>query len=212
MDELGGLLRDAVVQGEPENLEALARSGPVAVEGFRDWLAGDRTIPLPAGNDQGHIDSTMELSAFLGTRFPGQYLAAFNNARWISSTFVLCGLGYTRRAEARAILIEALASQPSEFTRLSAAMALRKIPGHDSVRALLRALDDPDYLVQYQAVESLGVIGDRAVLDRLMPLATDPPNRGIGSAAASAVKSLAERLGIDIDPNRIKYWRDTLLS
>ncbi len=73
-----------------------------------------------------------------------------------------------------------------------AARTLRELPGDDTVRALVRALDDREYLVQYHAIGSVGEVGDRAVLDLLRPLVRSP-NRGIALAATEAVTKLTER-------------------
>lgn len=193
-DPLDILLRDAIVAADDRSFDALAVAGSGAVQRFHDLLSGEHAIDLPAGRDRELIDNTTDISCRLAARFPDDYLAAFNNPRWLASGFVLAGLGYTRRSEAQPLLIDALQSNAPGVTRLAAASALATIPGPEAVRALLQALDDPEYLVQYHAIRSLGAIGDRTALDRLMPLATDPPNRGIGEVAGRAVKSLAGRL------------------
>lgn len=193
-DPLDDLLRDAILAAADRSFEALAVAGADAVKRFHDLLAGEHAIDLPKGRDRELIDNMTDISCRLAARFPDDYLAAFNNRRWVASGFVLTGLGYTRRQEAQPLLIDALQSDAPGVTRLSAASALATIPGPEAVRALLQALDDDDYLVQYHAIRSLGAIGDRTSLDRLIPLATNPPNRGIGEVAARAVKSLTDRL------------------
>jgi len=70
---------------------------------------------------------------------------------------------------------------------------LGAIPGAASIDILLRALQDPDYLVQCQAIESLGLIGDRTVVDHLVPLKRSV-NRAVADAATKAVDGIAERL------------------
>jgi hypothetical protein len=68
----------------------------------------------------------------------------------------------------------------------------------DATTALTAALDDPEFLVRYHAVESLGAIGDDAVLRRLAQLLEDPPDRAAEGAARSAARAISGRLGIEI--------------
>ncbi len=200
------LLRNAMVSGEQSALDELAAAGSGAVRRFRDFLTGDLHISLPNNRDRELIDNTMTVSAFLAWRLPYEYLDHFNDPRWESDSFVLTGLGWTGRQEAQPLLVRALRGTAPATTRLCAAKALALLPGPEAVRALLDALDDPEYLVQYQAIQSLGVIGNEKALDRLIPLATDPPNRGVGEAAARAVKLLAKRLRVQVDSSRIPWW------
>jgi HEAT repeat protein len=91
-----------------------------------------------------------------------------------------------------------LRSRAPGVTRLSAAIALANLPGADSVAAPTEALNDQEYLVQYHSIRSLGQIGDRAALDRLLTIPADPPSRGIALVASQAAARLARRLGLNI--------------
>ena len=77
---------------------------------------------------------------------------------------MLAGLGYTQRQEAVPLLVEALMSK-SSWTRMDAASALGKPPGPASVGALLGTVDDPEYLVRYHTIRSLGVSVTRLPLN-----------------------------------------------
>ena len=192
-------LRDAIVEGDEASWEALAAAGPIAVESFRDLLAGERRPGFPTGRDRDLIDNTTSVSCRLASRFPDEYVAAFRAPRWRSVAWVLDGYGYTRLPEVRPILIEALLSDLDWTTRMSAASSLGSFPGTESVQALLAVLDDPEYLIRYHAIRSLGTIGDQAALDRLLPLVTDPASRGVAMAATAAVRSITGRLGVMVD-------------
>jgi hypothetical protein len=194
-DEIGGLLRRAIVDIDDESLAALVAAGPMTVGRFRDFMNGTRKLDLPSGRSREFIDNFMAISCHLAAQFPDEYLATFNDRRWMKSGFALAGLGYTRRREAVPLLIDALDSDAHWGVRLDAARALGMFPEPDAVAALLRALDDGDYLVQYHAIQSLGQIGDREALDRLTLLASRPPSKAIGDQAARAVNNLTDRLG-----------------
>jgi hypothetical protein len=197
-DEMDQLLVGAIIAADDSGFEALVAAGPAGVEAFRSWLAGERKVQIPRGRDRELIDNTAALSARLAEQFPEAFLAAFNSPRWVNESFVLIGLGYTGRPEAKPLLIQALGSRASSDVRLNAAIALAHLPGADATGALIEALDDKEYLVQYHSIRSLGQIGDRAALDRLLTLAADPPNRGIAIVTSEAVARLADRLGLTI--------------
>jgi len=196
-ESLDGLLRVAIVDGSDPSFEAYGRVGALAVHHFRDYMAGARDIQLPDAPDpRGQLDNTRSVSCWLAGRCPEEYLAIFNSTQWLEHDEIVMGLGYTRLPAAKRTLIAVLAGNQGAWVRLSAARTLRHLPGGDTVRALLGAIDDPEYLVQYQAIESLGIVGDRAALDRLKSL-IGSSNRGIALAAADSVKRLAERFGSD---------------
>jgi HEAT repeat protein len=197
-NELNQLLAEAIVTADDASFEALAAAGPEAVGSFRASLAAESKLQLPLGRDREFIDNTTALSGPLARQFPDAYLAAFNSERWVDNSFVLVGLGYTGRAAAKPMLIQALRSRAPGVTRLSAAIALGYLPGADPVAALMKALDDEEHQVQYHSIRSLGQIGDRAALDRLLAIAADPANRGIAIGAPEAAARLARRLGMNI--------------
>ena len=193
------LLRLAIVVGDDSSFEELAGFGGMAVIRFCEYLDGQFHLDLPGGWDRAFANNTASLSRRLAESFPGEYLSSFNSSRWITSSFVLSGLGCTGRDEVKPVLIEALFSSAPETTRLHAAIALGCFPGADSVSALIRALDDDEYLVKYHSVESLGRIGDKLALDRLLAIAGNPPSRGIAVVAPRAAATLAWRLGVVIE-------------
>jgi hypothetical protein len=192
-ESLDLLLTTAIIDGSDHSYEAFGAIGPAALRHFRDYLSGARQIPLPRVSDpRGQMDNETGLSCWLGGRYPEEYLATFNSTEWLRFADVVTGLGCTRLPAATATLIAVLEGDGDVWVRLSAARSLRHLPGDDTVRALLRALDDGEYLVQYHAIGSLGAVGDRAVLDRLRPLVSSP-HRGIALVAAEAVAKLTER-------------------
>jgi hypothetical protein len=193
-DDVGALLREAIINADEQSLRVLLGAGSAAVARLRDFLDGTHKLDLPKGRDREFIDNTMAVSCWLAAQLPDEYLAAFNNRRWMKSSAVLAGLGYTRRREAVPLLVATLDSDAFWGARLDAARALALFPQPDAVAALLRALDDPEYLVQYHAIQSLGQAGDREALDRLTSLATNPPSQAIGDQATRAAKNLADRL------------------
>ncbi|GAB4438931.1 MAG: hypothetical protein Kow00120_06680 [Anaerolineae bacterium] len=80
--------------------------------------------------------------------------------------------------------------------RYGAAVRLRSFPDHpDVVPALLRALEDPDSLVQSGAVWSLGAIRDRAAYEPIIALA-DHPDAVVRAAVASVLGYYPDRRGI----------------
>lgn len=80
--------------------------------------------------------------------------------------------------------------------RYGAAVRLRNFPDHpDVVPALLRALEDPDPLVQSGAVWSLGAIRDRAAYEPILALA-DHPDPVVRAAVASVLGNYPDRRGI----------------
>lgn len=193
-------MRDALLRPDEKTLATLAAAGPGAVLAFRDWLAGDLDLDLPRGLGRDFGDQVQLVSDLLAERFPGEYVAAFDEPRWRSTSWVISGLGRTGSPAVRPLLVALLRSREPELVRLHAAIALRHVPGADTVAALLDVLDDPEYLVRYHAIESLGAVGDERVLARLLPLAADPPNRGIGAAAAAAVRAISDRVGATAPP------------
>jgi len=204
---LAELLKTAFVNGDDASAEALLAVGPSAVTVFHDWRTQTIRLELPKTPDPRWLfDHMSYVSGRLGARFPEEYAQLFADSRWIEDTFVLVGLGYTRRAEAEAILIEALFSGASEFTRLSAASSLRHFPTPEANKALLGALDDPDYLVQYHAIRSLGAVGGREALERLLQLAADPPGRAAAHVVPSAIRSIADRLGLEVEMPTSEKW------
>lgn len=189
------LLRAALLAPGDATLAALAAAGPGAVGAFRDWLSRGLELDLPRGLGRDFADDVGVVSAFLADTFPDAYVAAFNSPRWRSTSWVLVALGRTGSPAVRPLLVEALHTDESEFIRLSAAIALRHLPGVDTVAALVRALDDPHPLVRYHAIHSLGAVGHEAVLARLRRLAAESADRAITDAAATAVRMLTQRLG-----------------
>ncbi|MFX1450956.1 MAG: HEAT repeat domain-containing protein [Promethearchaeota archaeon] len=53
------------------------------------------------------------------------------------------------------VIIDELLRGPSPYTRLEAAMVLRKFPTPDVINALFEGIMDPDYLVRYHSSDSL---------------------------------------------------------
>jgi hypothetical protein len=197
-DLLDELLVRAIVEGNDASFEDLAKLGPCVVSAFGGWLDGRHVLQIPSGRDREFIDNTSTLSCRLARRFPDEYLARFNSARWLTDSFVLLGLGWTGRSEALPVLIQALFSEAPGVTRLSAAIALGLLPGPDSVQVLVKALDDHEYLVQYHAITSLGQIGDKDALDRLLLIAATPSSPGIAMIAPRAARNLAQRLSVEV--------------
>ena len=192
-ESLDLLLTTAIIDGSDHSYEAFGANGPATVRHFRDYLSGARQIPLPRVSDpRGHMDNETGLSCWLARRYPEEYLATFNSTEWLGYSDVVLGLGCTRLPAATPTLIAVLEGDGDVWVRLSAARSLRHLPGDDTVVALVRALDDREYLVQYHAIGSLGEVGDRAVLDLLRPRVSSP-NRGIALAATEAVTKLTER-------------------
>lgn len=188
------LLRTAFVNGDEPSLSALVAAGPAAVQAFKAFLTRELDLSLHTGRPL--VDNITAASCELASAFPDEYLDAFNSSSWSDNTYALAGLGCTGRREARPILAEALSSGPSWSVRQDAAVALRYIPGPESVKALVRALDDPHHLVQYSALLSLAEIGDKSALSHIIPLQTSE-RRSISDAATDAVNSIRERLGLE---------------
>ncbi len=171
-----------------DSLEALMEAGPDIVEELRAYLA--KEFKLPHRIDGLTLaDLITELSIQIARQFPDAFLSTFDNARWKDNSVALSGLGATRRPQARELLIQALHGSESWGVRVDAAAALSDIPGRESVDALIVALNDPHYLVQYNAIRSLGTLGDTTALDRLYPLANSD-NRAISGAAEAAISAL----------------------
>jgi HEAT repeat protein len=185
------LLRNALIKGDELSFDELVSAGPIAVDEFVKFVSAEPAVPLSGG--RAFVDNIMAVSCALASRFPDKFLAAFDSDRWESSGFVLEGLGCTELPEARRLLTLALFSDLPGTTRLSAASALGSIPGPESVQALLRALDDLDYLVKYHAIKSLGMIGDLSVLDRLTSLIEASGNPGIARSASQAAEAIRSR-------------------
>jgi hypothetical protein len=199
-DDSGGvvrrLLRDALLMADELRIESLSGEGRKAIDALAAYLLHQFDLGFPPGKGKAIADNLMWVSCQLAARLPNEYLAVFNFARWQTESCVLEGLGYTRSAEARPILIDALFGEGADMTRLDAASALGMIPGVESITPLLRALDDSEYLVRYQAIVALGKIGNEAALERLRSLA-DSPELGIAAVARQAVETLSIRLRLD---------------
>jgi HEAT repeat protein len=197
-------LTEALVNGTDADFEALSDEGPIAVECYRAFCTGEIRIQFPGRSAQPFMDNEFALSSWLASHFPAPFLATFNNSRWIENDSVLCGLGYTGRADATPLLCQALRTSKSEWARMRAAISLGRLPGEDAevIAALLEGLEDNEYLVQYHSIRSLGQIGDQAVLDRLLAIAADPSSYGIGITAPKVAANLAERLGVNVQVPR----------
>ena len=179
--------------GDRTRLEAVADAGPAAVLLLREQLGGK--VPPGVGRDA--MDFMMTLSCTLAARYPTEFVAAFSAERWRNNGFVIAGYGYAAVPEIEPMLIETL-SDGEKRLRSHAARALRSFPTQDARTALTAALDDPDFLVRFHVIESLGTIGDEAVLRRLAQLVEDPPDRAVEGAARRASKAISGRLGIEL--------------
>jgi hypothetical protein len=179
--------------GDRTRLEAVADAGPAAVLLLREQLGGK--VPPGVGRDA--IDFMMTLSCTLAARYPSEFVAAFSAERWRNNGFVIAGYGYAAVPEVEPLLIETL-SDGEKWLRSHAARALRSFPTQDARTALTAALDDPEFLVRFHVIESLGTIGDEAVLRRLAQLVEDPPDRAVEGAARRASKAISGRLGIEL--------------
>ena len=179
--------------GDRTTLEAVADAGPAALLHLRKQLDGK--VPPGVGRDA--IDFMTTLCCTLAARYPSEFVAAFSAELWRNNGFVIAGYGYAAVAEVEPLLIETL-SDGDMWLRRDAARALRSFPTQDARTALTAALDDPEFLVRFHVIESLGTIGDEAVLRRLAQLVEDPPDRAVEGAARRASKAISGRLGIEL--------------
>ena len=146
---LDQFLSDALIVGDDTSLEALVDQGPIAVECFRAWLAGELRVEFPkVGDPRPFMDNWTETSCVLASRFPEVFLATFNSSRWAEHYGVLIGLGCTGRAEAVPLLCQVLLSGANRFHRVDAAISLGRLPSSaDSIAALMKGIEDEYGLV-----------------------------------------------------------------
>ncbi|NNN21672.1 MAG: HEAT repeat domain-containing protein [Acidimicrobiales bacterium] len=183
------LFRSTLTEMDTESLLELKSYGETAIKLFQAFLQGE--IKVPGVNSRVMIDNIMEMSCWLAAHLPDEFLEAFNSPIWMSSIFVVQGLGHTRSPAALPNLINALSNSSREI-RMSAAIALGHIYGNESRHALRLAVNDREYLVRYHAISSIGKIGDLADIEWLSSLAASN-NRGISEAVSIAISSISNR-------------------
>lgn len=106
-------------------------------------------------------------------------------------------LGQMGDLRARTLLARQLENEHNPAVRRSIEIALRRLALPDDVSGLIAALNHPDWLVQYAAVECLGESGDERALEALETMAGfDPPDGGpdLPEAAHQALANIRARL------------------
>jgi HEAT repeat protein len=184
-------LLDAVIErGSESDLAAWAVSG-------RDGLLLLRAAILGRGSWDGvHpkdvIDGLTAASAAIAAQQPTAFLEVFADPRFDENGWVLTGLGHIDDDRATERLASAAGAQ-SSWTRMDAAIGLGRRPVAKAVDALIPLLDDPEYLVRYHALRSLGAVGGARAADALR--AFQAPSTHERQLADGAISEIERRLG-----------------
>jgi hypothetical protein len=144
-----------LIDGTDEAITSWIADGSDAVGRLRQELSGERRAAIPDGiSDRARLDNLIWASHEVASAFPDEFLSTFHDARWDEDPFVCFGLGAIRRPEVTERLMRILRDQ-GHWLRIDAAVALS---GHDHPElraALMRAREDPDYIVRYHVEERL---------------------------------------------------------
>ena len=183
-------LRDALASSDEATLARWAATGPDGIDVLRRELSGPPSVePSREGvHPRDVLDNLTAAIAAIAEAEPDAYLTAFAGEEWRSNGLVLVGLGRIDDPEAtRRLAAGARAGDVN--ARIDAAMGLGRRPDPVATAALVRLLDDPDYLVRYHALRSLAAIGDASALVAL--------DRGFWSTPIEADLARAARDAIE---------------
>jgi HEAT repeat protein len=180
--------------GSEADLAAWAASG-------RDGLLLLRAAILGRGHWDGvHpkdvIDGLSAAAAAIAARQPAEFLEIFADPKFDENGWVLTGLGYIDDERATERLASA-ATARSSWTRMDVAIGLGRRPAARAIDALLPLLDDPDHLVRYHALRSLGAVGDARVAQTLR--AFQAPSTQERRLAEDAIREIERRIGAEGD-------------
>jgi HEAT repeat protein len=137
------------------------------------------------------IDGLSAAAAAIAATNPSAFLDVFADQEFEENGYVLTGLGYIDDPRATERLARATTSETS-WTRMDAAIGLGRRRGPAAVEALVGLLHDPDDLVRYHTLRSLGAVGDARALQALTSF--DPPSENEQRLASEALRSIENRL------------------
>ena len=111
-------------------------------------------------------------------------------------SFIAVSVALVAEADTRSDrLIDLLNNSDSYRVRTQCAMSLGRIPGSQSVTALIDALDDEHPAVRVAAVRSLGRIGTGRASSALERVVTDPNQPAeVGAQATRSLQRLRDRM------------------
>jgi hypothetical protein len=212
-------------EGLPEDTWTISGSGVWIFnteEGLPEFFKGDYT--LVSGRDaSGIVDPSAELRITLQEHEPGeatgaapvgadlasasyplmdrrQLLKDLSSGNSISVHAALEQLQETEpegQDENIALALAFLLSDSDRFTRLAAAKALATWGTDESVPALLGALQDDFFLVEMEAMRTLGLLGDERAVEPLLDRLESEEKRAVASAALLDLDGIAETALID---------------
>jgi len=184
-------LLDAVLErGTREDLAAWAASGHDGLLLLRAEVSGNGRGRWTDVHPRDVIDGLNAAAGAIAATNPRAFLDVFADHEFDENGYVLTGLGSIDDARASERLARATRSRTS-WTRMDAAIGLGRHQGSAAVEALVGLLNDPDYLVRYHTLRSLGAIGDARALQALTSF--DPPSDVEQRLAGEAIRSIEER-------------------
>ena len=148
-------LLDAVIQrGSAGDLAAWAASGRNGLLVLRSELTRSELGRWEGVHPKDAIDSLGEATAAIAAKHPDAFLEVFADSTFDDNGFVLRGLAAIDDRRATERLLIAARSEDS-WRRLDGAIGLGGRNDPAAVDALLRLIDDPEYLVRYHALRGL---------------------------------------------------------
>lgn len=191
MDDPAHLLASVIERGSEADLEAWIASGRAGLLVLRQELTGSQPREWRSVHPRDVVDGLTAAAAAIAAEHPDAFLEVFADRAFDEDGIVVTGLGHIDDPRATERLAAA-AKSGNSWTRMDAAIGLGRRSAAAAVDALVPLLDDPDYLVRYHTIRSLGAVGDDHALRALSAF------RGLSEVerdlAADAVQTIRERL------------------
>jgi len=181
----------AIREGPGPAFDRYLDLGPTVVDHVRAIRADDHHVQPPSGFPRTFVEHASFLLADVAARYPQEFLAAFVDERWDDDSDVVTALAYTDDPTVPPRLARVLRTG-SRFARVSSAVGLGRFDDPEAVAALLGALDDPEYLVIFHAIASLGDVGGPAAIPVLMEV-LDLGRASLSTQAQGAIRAIESR-------------------
>jgi HEAT repeat protein len=193
MDRVDELLKAALEQGRPSDIDAWAVTGRAGLLRLRSYLEG--ALDLGSASPRVHpidlLDNEAAAVAAIAAAHPDAFLEVFGDARWAAHEAVVIGLGEIDDPAATRRLMRATVSV-DHWVRMRAAIGLGRRASSAASVVLGRLLEDPDDLVRSHALRSLERIGGAEALPSLRRLRS--PSAYETTLARQAIESILARI------------------
>jgi thioredoxin 1 len=209
-DEVIKLFENALHKGTDESIDELLVHGNNAVQLLKLVTLGQLKFDSLKGIGRVYVDNLNYISSKIAWNSADYFIEVFNNKEWLEYPHIVGALSWIHRPESEPLIINALLNSKSWSVRMEAAIGLGCFPRSETVlNALVKALEDKNYLVKDHVITTLGTKGNNSVLPLLYPFVTENSKISLEYSAKKAINNILNReQNLAITKMGIQYAND----